>query len=326
MKTNQQSPRRRLRYAALAVVAVIALASCSDKGSDGDVSTGKGGSGTSGTAAGSGGSGSGSDQTIRISSQDFSEQKTLAQVYGQYLKAQGFDVDIQDPIGTRTQVLAALKSGKLDMEIDYSGPALLELKGTPTADAEETYSALTDALKSEDLTAAEQSEAEDSDALVTLKSYADSNSLKTISDLAELDGPLTLGGAAECAERDQCLKGYNGEKYALGLKFKVVDYGPPLVEALKADEIQVAQYGTTAPEISTGEIVVLDDDKGLLPAANVVPVVRSEVSSDKLTKALDTVSAKLTTKDLAEWNQATDVKKEDPADVAETWLKDNGLL
>lgn len=136
---------------------------------------------------------------------------------------------------------------------------------------------------------------------------------------------LTLGGAAECAKRDDCLKGYNGGVYDLRLKFKTVDYGPPLVEALKANAIQVAQYGSTAPEIAQGEIVELKDDKGLQTAQNVVPVYRSAVAGSDLTKALDAVSEKLTTKDLAKWNQATDVDKEDPADVASKWLKDNGL-
>ena len=42
--------------------------------------------------------------------------------------------------------------------------------------------------------------------------------------------------------------------------------------------------------------------------------------------ALDALSTKLTTKDLAAWNQATDVDKEDPVDVATAWLKDRGLI
>src|SRR5690606_27827087 len=121
------------------------------------------------------------------------------------------------------------------------------------------------------------------------------------------------------------LLGYQ-DVYGLDLKFTAVEYGPPLVAALEADEIQVAQYGSTAPEIATGKIVELEDDKGLQDAQNVVPVFRSEVSSSELIEALDTLSAAITTEDLAAWNQATDVDKEDPVDVATAWLEDNGLL
>lgn len=298
---------------ALAVVGVLALASCSDNSSDASSDTTEGG----GSAP--------SGETIRISGQDFSEQRTLAQVYGQYLEAQGFDVEVQDPIGTRTQIFAALEDGSLDLQLDYSGSAVVELGGEASSDAEETYDTLTGLLEPEGLEASEQSEAADANALVALTSWAEENDVTTISDLADVEGPLTLGGAAECAERPECLPGYE-ETYGLTLEFKVVDYGPPLVAALEADEIQVAQYGSTAPEIATGTIVELEDDKGLQDAQNVVPIFRSEISTPELIEALNTLSAAITTEDLAAWNESTDVDKEEPADVATTWLEDNDLL
>ena len=315
MTTNRT--RRWRALLAVVLVGAIALTSCGDNNSDDDASSG-GGGGNDG--------GGGTEQTIRISSQDFAEQKTLAQVYGQYLEAKGFDVEIQDPIGTRTQIYAAFEADKLDLVLDYSGSAVTELKGEASNDAEETYSALEEALEPLELEAAAQAPGEDGNALVALTSWAEENDITTISDLSKFDDTITLGGAAECAEREDCLAGYNGPTYALGLEFKVVDYGPPLVEALKQDEIQVAQYGTTAPEIASGDIVVLEDDKGLQSAQNVVPVLRSEVSSEDLLAALDEVSEKITDEVLAEWNQATDIDKEDSADVAQAWLEDEGLI
>lgn len=315
MTTSYRSRRWRV-LSVFAVVGVLALASCSDKSSDSSSST---------TAKGDSSDQGAKDVTIRISGQDFPEQRTLVQVYGQYLEAQGFKVDIQDPIGTRTQVFAALKSGKLDLQIDYSGSAVVELGGEASGDADETYATLTDLLKPKDLEASEQSEAADANALVALTSWAKDNNVKTISDLSNVKEPLTLGGAAECAKRPECLPGYE-DTYGLTLKFKVVDYGPPLVAALKANEIQVAQYGSTAPEIAAGTIVELTDDKHLQDAQNVVPIFSTKISSDELTKALNTLSAKITTDDLAAWNQSTDVDKEDPADVATAWLQDNDLL
>jgi osmoprotectant transport system substrate-binding protein len=317
MSSNPRTRRWRA-FSLIALVGVLALASCSDNKSDGS-SDGS----TKTTSSGSG-------DTIRISSQDFSEQKVLAQVYGQYLQAQGIDVDIQKPIGTRDQIYAALEDNKLDLQLDYTGSAVVFLEGevkesAASADPEATFAALQPLLEDINLEASDQSEAADANALVALKSWATDNGVTTISDLSGVDGPITLGGAAECAERDECLVGYR-DVYGLNLKFKAVEYGPPLVAALQADEIQVAQYGSTAPEIATGKIVELEDDKGLQDAQNVVPVFRSAVSSPELTKALNTLSAAITTADLAAWNQATDVDKEDPVDVATTWLSDNGLV
>lgn len=313
MKPRTTSRRWRA-LSLLAVVGVLALASCSDNKSD---AGSDGGTKTSDSAA--------STDPIRISSADFSEQKVLAQVYGQYLEDQGMTVDIQEPLGQREQLYAALEDDKLDLQLDYTGVAVTFLGGTPTADAQETYDALVPLLKEKDLEASEMSEAADANALVALTSWAEDNGVTTISDLSGVDGPLTLGGSAECSERPECLKGY-AETYGLDFEFKAVEYGPPLVAALEADEAQVAQYQTTAPEIATGKIVVLEDDKGLQSAANVVPVFRSAVSSPELIKALNTMSAAITTEDLAAWNQATDVDKEDPTDVATQWLKDNDLL
>ncbi|MCU1372416.1 MAG: L-proline glycine betaine binding transporter protein ProX [Ilumatobacteraceae bacterium] len=315
-------PRRWRALSLLAVIGVLALASCSDNSSDSGGSDG----GTKTTTD----SGKSAD-AIRISSQDFSEQKVLAQVYGQYLEDQGIKVDIQDPIGTRDQIYDALESKKLDLQLDYSGSAVVFLEGEDvpesgaSADAQATFDALQPLLKDVDLESSEQSEAADANALVALTSWAEDNGVTTISDLAGVDGSLTLGGAAECAERAECLLGYR-DTYGLDLEFKAVDYGPPLVAALEADEIQVAQYGSTAPEIATGKIVELEDDKGLQDAQNVVPVFRAAVSTPELVDALNTLSAAITTEDLAAWNQATDVEKEDPVDVATKWLQDNDLL
>jgi osmoprotectant transport system substrate-binding protein len=311
--TIQPRPRRWRTLAAVAAVGVLALAGCSDNGSD-DASSG----GDSGGDAAS--------ETIRISSQDFSEQKTLAEVYGQYLEAQGFTVDIQEPIGTRTQIYAALADDKVDLVLDYQGSAVVELGGTATGDADETHEALVTLLEEQDLVAGARSEAANANALVALTSWAEENGVTTISDLADVEGPLTLGGAPECAERPDCLVGYTGDPYGLTLEFKAVDYGPPLVAALEANEIQLAQYGTTAPEISQGTVVVLEDDLELQSAENIVPVLRSAVDSDDLREALDTLSAAITSDDLSAWNQATDVDKDDPADVAQAWLEEQGLI
>lgn len=310
---NPRTPRRRLlSLAAVAVLAGLLTVGCSKDSSD-----------TSSTKAGPGTA----TGTIRIGSQKFSESRTLAEVYAQYLKAKGFRVSVEAPIADRTQLLAAMVKGTVDLELDYTGSAVTELGGKAEADPEKTFATLQKLLEPKGLVATTQSPAANANALVALTSWADENKVTKISDLARLDGPLTLGGAPECAERLDCLAGYNGPTYRLGLKFTPVAYGPALVAALEANEIDVAQYGSTAPELAGGTIRILEDDKGLQSAQNVVPVLRKKVVTAKLTEALDALSAQITTKDLSAWNLATDGKaKEDPADVAQAWLEKNGLI
>jgi osmoprotectant transport system substrate-binding protein len=269
--------------------------------------------------------------TIRIAPQDFAEAKTLTEVYGQYLEAQGFDVDIQAPNGFRDQVYPDLENGDLDLIIDYTGSAAryLNPEVDPSADADATHAALTTALEPIELVAAEYSPAEDKNALVALKAFADENQLVNISDLAKL-GTVQLGGAEDCREREDCLIGYTDPAvYGLTMEFTALEYGPALTEALAAGAVQVAQYQTTAPQIASGDFVVLTDDKGLLSADNIVPVLRSEIAEAygaELLAALDDLSALLTTEDLIEWNVATDIDHEEPADVATAWLTAKDLL
>ena len=318
---QQKWQQRKWTRGAVALVAVLALvtAGCSSKKST--TTTSSGGSAT--TSAAGGGT------KVRITSQSFNEELTLAQVYGQYLKAKGFDVTIERPIGSRKQIFSALKAGSVDLVPDYAGSAATELDktGTPSPDKAKTYARLTAALKGSGLVAAASSPAQDANALVALSSWATTNKVTTISDLKKVESKVTLGGAPECADRPDCFKGYEGPVYGLKLKgFKAVSYGPPLVAGLKADTIQVAQYQTTAPEIASGEIVVLKDDKGLQGADNIVPILRSAASNPALIKALDALSAQLTDADLAAWNKATDVDKSEPVDVAKKWLQSKGLI
>jgi len=315
--------RRRRALIALVMVLGLLAGACGDKGS---TSSDDGGDDDSG-------GGGKSEETIRLAPQDFAESKTLTEVYGQYLEAKGFNIEIQPAKGFREEVYPGLRDDKIDMIIDYTGSAAGELDpdGQPSSDSGETYSRLEAALKDEGLIAYEYSNAEDKNALVMLKTFADENGITTISDIKPLQDQIVLGGAADCATRTDCLLGYQDPAiYGITFKeFKALEYGPALTAALDANEVQAAQYQTTAPAIETGDFVVLEDDKGLLSADNIVPVLRGEVAvvhGDDLKEAVDAVSEKLTTEDLIAWNVATDVDKEEPADVAEKWLEDSGLL
>jgi osmoprotectant transport system substrate-binding protein len=268
--------------------------------------------------------------TIRFAPQDFAESKTLTEVYAQYLEAQGFDVEVEPASGFRDQVYPALEDDQIDIIIDYTGSAtrFLDPDATPSANSEETYTALNEALAPLDLVSYDFSQAEDANALVALAAWATENDVTTIGDLAGVES-VKLGAAEDCRERADCLIGYQ-DLYELDFaEFVALEYGPPLTEALKADEVQVAQYQTTAPQLATGDFVSLEDNLGLFAADNIVPVLRSDLADEygaALAAAVNEISALITTDDLIAWNVSTDIDKEEPADVATAWLEEKGLL
>ena len=310
---------------ALLVPFVLLVAACGDDKSDDSSGSGSGsGSGTEPAAP---------DTTIRIVPQDFAESVTLSQVYAQYLESKGFKVEVQDASGFRDIVYPALEDDKADLIIDYTGSAatFLDETGTPSADPQETYTRLEKSIGDKPIQALEYSPAEDKNALVALKSFADENSLTKISDLKAIESEIVFGGSAQCLEREDCLLGYqNPDIYGLSFKdVKTLEYGPPLAAGLKSDDLQVAQYQTTAAEIESGDFVVLEDDKGMLSADNIVPVIRTDIAEEfgaDLTDAINELSTKLTTEDLIGWNARTDNDKDDPADVATEWLQSKNLI
>jgi osmoprotectant transport system substrate-binding protein len=73
---------------------------------------------------------------------------------------------------------------------------------------------------------------------------------------------------------------------------------------------------------------VLRDDKHYAPPYNMTPVVRKEVldKNPKLADALNAVSAKLDNETMAKLNASVDVDKKTPEEVADTFLKQHGLI
>ena len=265
--------------------------------------------------------------TIKVRGQDFSESATLAEVYGQYLEAKGYPTEILTPAGFRTEAVAALESGEVDLIIDYIGGSQTELvPDTPTSqDADEVIEVITPAYEEIGATVLEYSPAIDGDALVV---RGDSEA-ETISDLAGLD--YVFGASAQCFERPQCYLGYTDPEI-YGIEFAdtvTLEFGPLLGENLSAEEVDAVVWNTTAPEITANGFKILDDDMGLHPAQNVAPIIRTEILDaygEQLADDLNALSEMITTEDLIEWNTSTDIDKEESDDVATDWLESKGLI
>jgi osmoprotectant transport system substrate-binding protein len=276
-----------------------------------------GGSTTATTVAGPG---------IKIRGQDFSESATIAQVYGQYLKAKGYQVDILTPAGFRDEAISALKSGDVNLIVDYIGgdaTALLpDVK--VTAEPDQVLGVIKPAFAAIGATVLEYADAADGDAFVV---RGDSPAVK-ISDVKNLD--TVLGASPQCETRPQCYIGFTDPAvYGITFKeYKKIDFGPQLGEALSAKEVDAVVWNTTAPQIKEKGFKVLEDDKRLFPAQNIAPIVSTSVNTaygSKLATALDALSNAITTDDLVAWNVETDVKFRESDAVATEWLKKKGL-
>jgi osmoprotectant transport system substrate-binding protein len=88
-----------------------------------------------------------------------------------------------------------------------------------------------------------------------------------------------------------------------------------------------AASGDACAPVAGDKLVVLEDDKHLQNADNVIPAVNAAFSQGQpaLLPALNAVSAKLTTEDLVDMNAAVDVDRQSAEDVAAAWVEDSGV-
>jgi len=142
-------------------------------------------------------------------------------------------------------------------------------------------------------------------------------------------GTLVLGGPPECPQRPFCAKGLT-DTYGISFKeFKPLDAGGPItVEAVKGGDVDVGLLFTSDPAIAANGFVLLEDDKHLQLADNLVPVVRQEVldASPGLADLLNGIMAKLSQAELTNLNKSVTVDGQDPDAAAQAWLTANGFL
>ena len=269
--------------------------------------------------------GSTSKTSVVVGSANFPENITLAYLFGQALAADGITVTYKVNIGARAAYIPALEKGEVDLIPEYAGSILSYFdKAANQTSGPDVKKALDDAIPSK-LTALDFSEAADSDSLNVTPEFAKANDLKTIADL----GNVPTAIIAANAEFETFPSGLPGLKsiYGLSNPFQAINDGggPATLKALLDSTVQVADIYSTTPSILDNKLVTLEDPKNLFASQQVVPIVTASKAS-KISAVLNKISAKLTTKDLLEFNKRTGGdEKADPKTVAADWLKANGF-
>jgi osmoprotectant transport system substrate-binding protein len=191
-----------------------------------------------------------------------------------------------------------------------------------------THDALVQALQDSHVTALAPAPAQDANAFVVTRRTADRYRLRSLKDLAAAAPHLAFGGPPECPSRPLCLLGL---QQTYGVRFRDLvrlDAGGPVTrQALIDGHVDVALLFTTDPAIGSEGLVELTDDRGLQPAENVTPLLRSEVvarGGPALVGSIDRVSGHLTTDALRSLNEQVS-EGQKVAVVANRWLKAEGL-
>ncbi|WP_345751070.1 ABC transporter substrate-binding protein [Microbacterium rhizophilus] len=268
-----------------------------------------------------GDAGGGGEDAIVVGSQAYASNEIIAEIYAQALEGAGFTVKRQFNIGQRDAYLPALESGEVQLFPEYTGNLLQFLDAdTEARTPDDVYAALVEALP-DNLTALEQSTATDQDSYTVTSDFAEEHGLESIGDLADVEGPLTLGGPPELEERPY---GPIGAKEIYGVELDFEGTGETTVEDLLAGTIDVANVFTADPRIETENLVPLADPKGLFLSSNVVPIASIDIAED-IADVINPVSEALTPEGLVALNVQNTVEQRSAAEIATEWLETNGL-
>jgi osmoprotectant transport system substrate-binding protein len=270
-------------------------------------------------------SGTTSKGTITVAGFNFPESSILAQLYGQALAHDGYTINYKLNLGTRKVVAPALQSAQIDL---YPGYAASELEffnsgaGEASPDPTATTAKLNTYLAKINAIALTPSQAFDGNAYAVTKATAAKYNLKTLSDLTPVAGQLVFGAGPECPTYKFCLPGLTS---VYGLHFKqtlTLDTdGPATRAAFKNGSIQVGLVFSSDADLNALGLVVLQDDKHMIAADNVVPIVRQSIATAEVTSVLDKVDAGLNTTDLVTLNGQVELLHQDPDAVAAAYLQ-----
>lgn len=190
----------------------------------------------------------GGQGSLVIGAANFSESQILANLYKIALEGAGFSAEVK-PVTNREVYGPALERGELTVFPEYAGTFteyLNKKKNGPDAEAvasgdlDATIEALRPLAEEVGLTVLEPSQAADQNAFAVTREFAEEHDLSTLSDLADFEGELVLGGPPECPERPFCQPGLE-ETYGIQFDdFVSLDAGGPLTkQALQQGRIQL---------------------------------------------------------------------------------------
>jgi osmoprotectant transport system substrate-binding protein len=272
--------------------------------------------------------------SLTIGSKNFTEQIILGEIYAQALEAAGYDVSTDLNLGDEFVALKAIENGEISGYPEYTSTALTSFfKFAPEdvpADAQAAYDQSKQDFADRGLVSYPPTPFSSANAVGLLSETADQLGVTKISDLEGKSQDLTLYGSPECRQRIDCLVGLE-QNYGLefksftpvdiGLRYEVLDKGDADLSILFTTDAQLF--------VDSDKYTILEDDKGVLPAGNVIFVASQQAADEAgadFGETIEKVQGNLTLEVMQELNARVDVDREKPADAARQYLEQFGYI
>lgn len=277
---------------------------------------------------------------VKIGSKNFTEQLILGEMYAMLLEKAGIPTQKRLNLGGTAVAHEALKKGEIDLYPEYTGTGLTvvlqtpieSVQATPVASGEtiddRVFNLVQEGYTKDGLVWLDQSPFNNTQALAVKRAFAEEKGIATISDLAKIAGETVIVAPSDFVERPDGLKGLES---AYGLAFKEALSVEPGIryQAIDQGKAQVVLAFGTDGQVSGLDLVLLQDDRHLWPPYHVAPVVRQATldAYPALAETLNALAPLLSDQAMSALNWQVDgPDKLEPDEVAEAFLKENGLL
>lgn len=275
-------------------------------------------------------------KTITIAGKLGSEPDILINMYKELIEQEDPDaqVELEPNFGKTSFLFSALDNGQVDIYPEFTGTVLESLVEVPeelasqNLDSDETYTEAVNLLKDQfEMTLLQPMAYQNTYALAVKKEFAEENGLTTISDLKKIENQIKAGFTLEFIDRTD---GYAGIQELYGLDFPSVQSMEPALryQAINNGDINLLDAYSTDSELRQYGLVILEDDQELFPPYQGAPLMKEAFAKEhpEVVRALEKLAGKITEEQMSEMNYQVNVEGKNPAEVARTFLIDEGLI
>jgi osmoprotectant transport system permease protein len=260
---------------------------------------------------------------LRVGSKNFTEQIVLGEILAQQLERAGLTVERRLNLGGTFICDRALRSGDIDVYVEYTGTADTAVFKNPVeTDPARVLARLRDRYADGGLTLLPPLGFENTFAILVRGEEAKRLGLRTIEDAASHSPSWQAGFGYEFLQRAD---GYPGLSQKYALRFD----GPPramdlslIYRALAQRQVDLIAGDATSGLIQAYDLFMLQDNRHYFPPYDAVPVARTAtlLRYPAARAALEALAGRIAIDDMRRMNHAVDAERQDPAAVARAFL------
>lgn len=270
------------------------------------------------------------DEKIVIAGKLGSEPEILMNMYKILIEEEtDLQVELKPGLGKTSFVFNALQSESIDIYPEFTGTAISEfLKETAVStDRKEVYNQAKEGMYEQfQMVMLEPMQYNNTYTLAVPNEFAEQHGLSKISDLKGIEDKINAGFTLEFSDRED---GYLGIQSLYGIQFpNLVTMEPKLrYVAVESGEVNLVDAYSTDSELQLYNLKVLEDDQHLFPPYQGAPLLREETTEKypEIVDALNRLAGKITDDEMREMNYQVNVEGKSPYEVAENYLRKEGL-